>query len=204
MRCVLVRINKVYTRQGDTGDTALVGGVRVPKDHPRVKAYGTVDELNSVVGLVRSVIDQVPDAEVRGRVDQALGVIQQWLFDLGSELATDPQSGKGSGLAVTEEQVKWLEEWMDRMNEDLEPLKSFVLPGGRPPLAFLHQCRTVCRRAERETISLRREGDIGPHIVPFLNRLSDAFFVLGRWLAKRSQEDEILWDPGNTRPPEWD
>ena len=200
----MVRINKVYTKQGDKGDTSLVGGMRVPKDHPRVRAYGTVDELNSVVGLVRGVLDQIPNADARSRVDEVLAVIQQWLFDLGSELATDPQSGKSSGPAVKEEQVTWLEEWMDRMNEDLEPLKSFVLPGGRPPIAFLHQCRTVCRRAEREIIALRREADIDPQIVRFVNRLSDAFFVLGRWLAKQSNEDEILWKPGNAEPPRWE
>lgn len=200
----MVRINKVYTKQGDQGETSLVGGIRVPKDHPRVNAYGTVDELNSVVGLARSVLDQVPDAEVRGRTDRALEVIQQWLFDLGSELATDPSSGKAGGLAIQEDQVRWLENWIDMMNRDLEPLKSFVLPGGRPPIAFLHQCRTVCRRAEREIITLSREGEIGPQIVPFMNRLSDAFFVLVRWLAKRSKEEEILWKPGNVAPPQWE
>lgn len=199
----MVRITKVYTKQGDRGETSLVGGVKVPKDHPRVCAYGTVDELNSLVGLVRSTLDQIPAAEERNRVDASLASIQQWLFDLGSELATDPQSGKGTGIAIGEAQVTWLESWMDVMNRDLAPLKSFVLPGGRLPLAFLHQCRTVCRRAEREIITLSREGEIAPQVVPFINRLSDAFFVLGRWLAHTCDEDEILWNPGATTPPEW-
>ncbi|MGP0629666.1 cob(I)yrinic acid a,c-diamide adenosyltransferase [Nitrospina sp. 32_T5] len=199
----MVRISKVYTKQGDKGETSLVGGVRVPKDHPRVQAYGTVDELNSLVGLVRSTLDQIPAEAERERVDQTLAAIQQWLFDLGSELATDPKTSRKMDIGVKAEQVAWMESWMDTMNRDLDPLKSFTLPGGRLPLAFLHQCRTVCRRAEREIITLSRQEEIGPEVGPFINRLSDAFYVLGRWLAKVSGDDEILWKPGGGTPPEW-
>jgi len=199
----LVRIGKIYTRTGDAGDTGLVGKGRVAKDSPRVESYGTIDELNSIIGVVRAYNDQGPDDDVRKKLDAVLDTLQQWLFDFGSSLATAPGSeDKNKEVFVKEGQVQWLEDLIDHMNQDLEPLKSFVLPGGGPMTAHLHQCRTVCRRAERLIISLNREEPLSEWSIPFINRLSDAFFVLCRWVSIKRGEEERLWKPGNTPPPE--
>jgi len=142
-----IRITKVYTRTGDKGDTALVGGKRVPKDDPRIESYGTIDELNAVLGIVRAFNDARPDSPIAVRLDAILRQIQNELFDLGSELATPPESEWEGMIRVGDAQVTVLERTIDECQADLEPLKSFILPGGGVLAAFLHQARTVCRRA---------------------------------------------------------
>lgn len=200
----VVRISKVYTRGGDKGETSLAGGGRIAKDHPRVEAYGTVDELNSVLGLVRYHNRLTASCVQRDRFDIILHTLQNWLFDLGSELATSPESkSKKKGLAVTEEYVQWLEQVIDAMNEELKPLSSFTLPGGGIVTAYLHQARTVCRRAERRMIALSRESELGPFAVPFINRLSDALFVFSRWVTGWNGEGELLWGPETPPPDDW-
>jgi len=199
----MVRINKVYTKTGDGGETRLASGERIAKNHPRIEAYGTVDELNSLVGIVRCFNLQQPDCEARGKLELILFTIQQRLFDLGSELATKPEKPGKRGLCLSEANVQWLEEVIDAMNEELPPLKSFTLPGGGPVCSFLHQCRTVCRRAERQMVALARQEEIGSWTLPYVNRLADAFFVFSRWAARRFGEEESLWEPGKPDPDNW-
>ena len=191
-----IRITRVYTRSGDKGETGLVGGKRVPKDALRIEAYGTIDEVNSIVGLARVFNSEPPANPVRDRIDDILKGVQNELFDLGSELATPPEAFYEGMFRVGAEDVKALEQLMDDCQKDLEPLQSFILPGGGRVSAFLHQCRTVCRRAERIVLRLGREEDIGPWPLRYLNRLSDLFFVLSRWIAKQSGEPEYLWERG--------
>ncbi len=192
-----ISITRVYTRTGDRGETALVGGKRVPKDSPRIAAYGTLDELNAVVGLVRVFNEERLTKNARHRrLDEVLRKIQNQLFDLGSELATPPEAAYEGMFRVGESQVRELEELMDRCQKDLAPLKSFILPGGGRIHGFLHQARTVCRRAEREVLALSRVEPIGEGPLRYLNRLSDAFFVLGRWVGKHLGEKEYLWERG--------
>jgi cob(I)alamin adenosyltransferase len=199
----MVRINKVYTKTGDKGETSLAQGMRISKDHPRVNAYGTVDELNSLVGIVRCFNLQKPNSVRRDKFESILQTVQHRLFDIGSILATDPKSDRKNLPALYEQNVTWLEEVIDVMNEDLSPLQSFVLPGGSPVNAFLHQCRTVCRRAEREMVSLNRESEIDSNLLAYINRLSDALFVFSRWTASTMNEDEFLWEPGKMDPEDW-
>ncbi|MDE0908498.1 MAG: cob(I)yrinic acid a,c-diamide adenosyltransferase [SAR324 cluster bacterium] len=199
----MVRITKVYTRSGDKGDTGLVGGKRIPKNHPRIESYGTVDELNSVVGLCRSFLAQKESSVRRDKLDLVLEAIQQKLFDMGSELATLPGDEYEGQITLQPEDAEWLEEIIDAMNEDLEPLRSFILPGGTPLNAFLHQARTVCRRAERDVIRLSREEEVNPEVIKYLNRLSDFLFVAGRWVTATLGEQETLWQPGKAQP-EWE
>ncbi|MFQ5481340.1 MAG: cob(I)yrinic acid a,c-diamide adenosyltransferase [Nitrospinaceae bacterium] len=201
----MIRINKVYTKGGDKGETSLVGGGRVPKDHPRVEAFGAIDELNSILGLVRIFWLQTPSSDRRDRFDRILMVLQNWLFDLGSELATDPEfvRKKGESLSVEQNYVTWLEQVIDAMNEELESLPSFVLPGGGPVSGFLHQARTVCRRAERRMVALNRDQALGPWAVPFINRVADALFVFSRWTAKTLEEKETLWQPEMAPLADW-
>ena len=191
-----IRITRVYTRSGDKGDTGLVGGKRVPKDSLRIEAYGTVDELNSIVGLARVFNMEAAAGAARDRLEDTLKQLQNELFDLGSELATPPEAAYEGMFRVGAEQVTALERLMDACQKDLEPLNSFILPGGGRVSAFLHQCRTVCRRAERIVLRLGREEDIGPWPLRYLNRLSDLFFVLSRWISKQSGEREYLWERG--------
>lgn len=201
----MVKINKVYTKKGDKGKTRLVGGALVAKDHARVEAYGTVDELNSLVGTARCFNGQKKAAKRRNKFDIILQVIQQWLFDLGSELATDPAFRKKKGIpySITEKHVLWLEEVMDAMNEELKPLESFILPGGGPVSSSIHQCRTVCRRAERRMLTLHKKEKLSPWAIPFINRLSDTFFVFGRWVGQSLGEKEVLWEPRAAQNPDW-
>lgn len=192
----MVVLNRIYTRTGDDGTTALSTGERRPKFDLRVEAYGTVDETNSVVGLVRLVTATAfPD------VDAMLGRIQNDLFDLGADLAT-PEGEKLSWepLRMTAAQVDRIESDIDKLNADLEPLRSFVLPGGSAASAYLHQARTVARRAERLTVELSgREGEVvNPNAVKYLNRLSDFFFVASRWVNDKGRQD-VLWVPGANR-----
>jgi cob(I)alamin adenosyltransferase len=192
-----VRINRVYTRTGDRGETALVGGKRVAKDSLRIEAYGTIDELNSIVGLARVFNEESIDAgEAHRFMDEVLCRLQDELFDIGSELATPPEFYQQGMYRVGEDEIDRLEKLMDKCQEDLEPLKSFILPGGGRVGAYLHQCRTVCRRAEREILRLSREEEISPDLIKYVNRLSDLFFVLSRWIAKQTGEQEYLWQRG--------
>ncbi len=191
-----IRITRVYTRAGDDGATALVGGRRVPKDSLRIEAYGTVDELNSVVGLARVFNAESPASPAQAKLDQILQIIQNELFDLGSELATPPDAHYEGMFRVGPAEVEALETLMDECQADLAPLSSFILPGGGKVSAFLHQARTVCRRAERLVLQLGREEELGDGPLRYLNRLSDVFFVLSRWIGKHSGEQEYLWQRG--------
>ena len=190
-----MRISKVYTRSGDAGKTRLAGGQEVWKDSLRVEAYGTVDELNSVIGLARALNAEQPDrVQTKETLEDHLRWIQNKLFDLGGILATAPGETFKNMPVVTADHVERLERLIDTCQEDLEPLKEFILPGGGKISGFLHQARTICRRAERLCVSLSREEDVSPELVRFLNRLSDALFVLARWVAKTQGEPEYLWE----------
>jgi cob(I)alamin adenosyltransferase len=192
-----ISITRVYTRTGDHGETALVGGARVPKDSPRIEAYGTIDELNAVVGLVRTFNEErLQEGEHHRWLDEVLRGIQNELFDLGSELATPPDAVYEGMFRVGEADVTRLERLMDECQKDLEPLRSFVLPGGGRINAFLHQARTVCRRAEREVLRLSRVEPIGEWPLRYVNRLGDLLFVLSRWVARHLGEREYLWERG--------
>ncbi len=196
-----ISITRVYTRTGDSGETALVGGARVPKDSPRIVAYGTLDELNAAVGLARvfnaeRLRDAGPERASHEWLDAVLKKIQNQIFDLGSELATPPAAAYEGMFRVSAAEVTELERLMDHCQRDLGPLKSFVLPGGGRIQGFLHQARTVCRRAEREVLALSRAEPIGEGPLRYVNRLSDALFVLGRWVGKHMSEPEYLWERG--------
>lgn len=190
----MVVLNKIYTRTGDAGETALGNGARVAKHSARVNAYGTVDEVNATVGLAR--------LHATGETDTALARIQNDLFDLGADLcrpdmASDAQA-EYTPLRMTPAQVDRLEGEIDVMNKVLEPLRSFILPGGTELAAYLHLCRTVCRRGERLTVELAELEDVNPAAVKYLNRLSDWFFVAGR-MANDGGKDDVLWVPGANR-----
>jgi len=190
-----MRITKVYTRGGDRGQTRLVGGRKVQKDDLRIEAYGTVDELNSVIGLARTFnARSEADPEVLATVDDLLRRIQNDLFNVGADLAT-PANERWEGMyRVGDADVGRLEETIDRLNADLPPLEEFILPGGGPVGAFLHQGRTVCRRAERRLVALiREEPEVEEGCLRYLNRLSDLLFVLGRWAARAHGETEYTW-----------
>jgi cob(I)alamin adenosyltransferase len=198
----VVRITKVYTRTGDKGDTALVGGKRVAKDSPRIEAYGTIDELNSVIGLTRVFNEEkLNDAGAHRFLDDVLRQIQDELFDLGSELATPADFEYPGMYRVGAGEVKKVEQLIDECQKELEPLRSFVLPGGGKIGAYLHQCRTVCRRAEREILRLSRSEELSEWPLKYVNRLSDLFFVLSRWISKQTGEREYLWQRGLAEKP---
>lgn len=189
-----MRLTKIYTRTGDKGDTGLAGGVRVGKDCERIEAYGTVDELNSVVGIVRAFLKNMETPFVK-ETDVRLYKMQNILFVVGADLATAPGKEYKTGrLVVQAKQVTELEQWMDEWQADLKPLPEFILPGGGKTASFLHQARTVCRRAERAVIRLSRKEEVRPEVIHYLNRLGDAFFVLARWVAQQSGEAETMWD----------
>lgn len=192
-----IRITRVYTRTGDQGDTALVGGRRVPKDSPRVEAYGAIDELNSIIGLARVFnAEQLLRGEKHRWLDHVLRKLQNELFDLGSELATPEDAVYEGMFKVGATEVTALERLIDECQKDLQPLKSFVLPGGGRVGGFLHQARTVCRRAERRVLALARVEAIGDWPLRYVNRLSDLLFVLSRWVGKHLGESEYLWERG--------
>lgn len=176
---------KIYTKTGDKGKTSLFGGKRVTKDHIRIEAYGTVDELNSFIGLLRDSIDN-------SSIQDELVVIQNRLFDLGSYLAT-PGKKISDPPPVSEEFISDIENWIDLMDKDLPALQNFILPGGHQFVSYTHLCRTICRRAERRVVTLSGEAEIHPLTVKFLNRLSDYFFVLGRKVALLYKVKEVLW-----------
>lgn len=188
-----MRITRVYTRTGDAGTTRLVGGSEVRKDDVRVEAYGTVDELNAVIGVARAGLGDLPDA-ARDRLDEVLGRIQDDLFNVGTDLAT-PAEARWEGMYRTgDADVSWLETTLDGFNDELPPLTEFVLPGGGLAGATLHQARTVCRRAERRSLPV---ADVQPDLldgpVRYLNRLSDLLFVVARWAAHQAGRPEVTW-----------
>jgi cob(I)alamin adenosyltransferase len=193
----MVQLTKIYTRGGDKGETSLGDGRRVAKHDLRVEAYGTVDEANAVIGLVRVEILRTPDSD--DTLDPALNRIQNDLFDLGADLCT-PEDGRRaeSALRIISAQVDWLESEIDRINGALDPLSSFILPGGTPVAAHLHLARTVTRRAERLITALAAESPVNPEAVKYLNRLSDLLFVMSR-AANGGGEDDVLWVPGGSR-----
>ncbi|TWT51982.1 Cob(I)yrinic acid a,c-diamide adenosyltransferase [Thalassoglobus neptunius] len=187
----MVYLNKIYTRTGDSGETSLGDGTRVPKDHPRIVAYGTIDELNSALGTVTAL------GQPTSQTQSSLRIIQNDLFDVGADLCV-PESEEPleyTPLRVTAEQVTRLEDWIDRANESLSPLTSFILPGGKPASALLHQARTICRRAEVHIYQLLSEERINPQILSYVNRLSDLLFVLAR-VENDNGTADILWKPG--------
>jgi cob(I)alamin adenosyltransferase len=190
-----MRITKVYTRTGDAGKTRLAGGQQVWKDSLRVEAYGTVDELNASVGVVRVInADMKEESPAAQQLEDELRWVQNKLFDVGSILATAPGQTFKNMPQVVAQDVLRLEKLMDRCQKELEPLKEFILPGGGRVSGFLHQARTICRRAERICIALSKAEPVDQTIIKFLNRLSDALFVLGRWVAKTQSEPEFLWE----------
>ncbi len=192
-------INRVYTRRGDAGETSLAGGQRVPKNGARIEAYGTVDELNSFVGAARATVAELAAAEPR--LDALAAVllrVQHELFNLGSILATLPEDVHPRQARVTDAEVARLESEMDRLNEELPALRSFVLPGGGRLNAALHVCRTVCRRAERAVVALARAEPLPPEAVRYLNRLGDALFVWSRWASHVTGAPETLWEPNQS------
>ncbi len=187
----MVKLTKIYTRGGDAGKTSLVSGDRVLKSNPRVAAYGAVDEANATIGLAR--------LHTSGAVDAALSRIQNDLFDLGADLATPGEDFEETqNLRIVEAQVMWLEHAIDDINDQLQPLTSFILPGGTPAAAFLHLCRTVSRRAERDMVALAEVEPVNPAAIRYMNRLSDYLFVLARHLNDNGAGD-VLWVPGANR-----
>ena len=181
-------VTKIYTRTGDAGDTGLFGGGRVAKTHPRVEAYGDVDELNAAIGLARAI-------GLMPRVDEVLVPLQRDLFAIGALLATpdlDKMKRQLEKASIDERRIKELEHAIDEGDAELEPLKSFIVPGGTPKAAALHVARTVCRRAERRVIALENEG-IPPIVIIYLNRLSDLLFTLARVANKRAGAGEVTW-----------
>lgn len=189
----MIRINRVYTRGGDKGETSLASGQRVPKDSLRIESFGTVDELNAVLGVAR--VANRDAARRSRRLDEILGSLQNELFDLGADLATIPKDRHPKQPVIEASDVARLEALIDELNDGLPELTSFVLPGGGMVAALLHQARTVCRRAERIVTSLAREEEVGAQSLVYLNRLSDLFFVLSRWAAREAGEEEVLWRP---------
>ncbi|MCG3134961.1 MAG: Cob(I)yrinic acid a,c-diamide adenosyltransferase [Planctomycetes bacterium] len=182
------RLTKIYTRTGDDGTTALGGGQRLAKDAARVEAYGTVDETNSALGAARA-------AGCEPQLDAMLARIQNELFHLGSDLCILESDKEETPVPKIEPRhIAQLETDIDALQEDLEPLANFVLPGGAPSAAALHLARTISRRAERITVTLAREEQVGAHVVSYLNRLSDFLFVAARWENRRKRRPDTLWD----------
>jgi cob(I)alamin adenosyltransferase len=181
-------VMKIYTKTGDKGQTSLIGGTRVPKHHIRIEAYGTVDELNSYIGLLR-------DQEIEEEHKSILTEIQDRLFTIGASLASDPEKSKMKIPDLKEEDITLLEKQIDKMNEVLPEMRSFVLPGGHTFVSYCHIARTVCRRAERNTIHLSENEFVADLVIKYLNRLSDYLFVLSRKLTHELNATEIPWKP---------
>jgi cob(I)alamin adenosyltransferase len=189
----MVVLNRIYTRTGDDGTTALGSGERRKKYDLRIEAYGTLDEVSAAIGLVRV---HSTDAEL----DALLARVQNDLFDVEADLCLSQKGPGGARMTVTDQQVEWLERQIDHFNADLAPLRSFILPGGRPAAAYLHLARTICRRAERLMVELQDNSPEGvtPAALKYVNRLSDLLFVLGRY-ANDKGECDVLWQPGQNR-----
>jgi len=179
---------KIYTKTGDSGITSLIGGTKVPKHHLRVECYGTIDELNSYLGLINSLGLHKQEAE-------ELLEIQHLLFAIGALLASDPLSSKMKLYSLSKEDIRFLEEAIDRMDNELEPLKNFILPGGNVLVSNIHIARCICRRAERFVVNLATTSEVSSSIVIYLNRLSDYLFMLARKTAKDTGAKEIIWNP---------
>ena len=191
----MVKIDRVYTKAGDTGQTALVGAAGVSKASSRIESYGTVDELNATIGMARA---ELADSPAQAELDPILARVQGQLFDLGGELATpEPKRLEGRPL-VDDDEVRALEVDLDRFNDELPELTSFILPGGSRSAATLHLARTVCRRAERRVVALASEEALRPQVVVYLNRLSDALFVFARYASVADGATEHLWTPGGS------
>lgn len=193
----MVRINRVYTKAGDQGETSLIGGQRVLKSVPRIECYGTVDELNATLGLLRTALEESPaGASLLPILDR----VQNELFNLGAQLATPDAERRAKMPAIKDEHVHALEEDIDRLNADLPELSSFVLPGGGWSSSYCHLARTVCRRAERLVVALAASepGGVDARSIQYLNRLSDALFVFGRFAANADSRAELLWRPETT------
>ena len=186
----MVVLNKIYTKSGDAGETALGNGDRVAKHSQRVNAYGTVDETNATVGLAR--------LHASGEIDAQLAMIQNDLFDLGADLATPTLEDESMALRVVQSLIDRVEQDLDALNADLEPLNSFVLPGGSPPAAALHMARTIVRRAETTAVEAAKTEDLNPLAITYLNRASDFLFVAARWCNTQGQDD-VKWVPGANR-----
>ncbi|MDX1476451.1 MAG: cob(I)yrinic acid a,c-diamide adenosyltransferase [Saprospiraceae bacterium] len=178
---------KIYTKTGDTGETSLFGGTRLWKDHMRIEAYGTVDELNAAIGYLSEIARDAQSVST-------LKLVQNKLFNMGSLLAVDPTKPVEMP-AVRPDDVARLESEIDRMEAVVPPLKQFILPAGTAAAAYAHVCRTICRRAERRVITLSRETSVEPTIITYLNRLSDYLFVLARYLVQQAGAEEVHWDP---------
>jgi len=195
---VVVRLNRIYTKAGDGGDTRLVGGQKVRKDALRIEAYGTVDELSACIGIARTQLTAPGAPAEADALAKVLARIQNELFNLGSDLATMPADRHPKQPVIEARHVTALEREIDGWNETLPELRSFVLPGGGPVAASLHLARTVCRRAERCIVRLRDAEAIGEQSLPYVNRLSDALFVMSRHAARLYGEAEPLWEPEKT------
>jgi cob(I)alamin adenosyltransferase len=193
----MVYLSRIYTKTGDHGDTGLGDGSRVPKDHPRVTAYGTVDELNAILGIF---LVHLHEAKSETTLIDLVRSVQNDLFDVGADLCLPPSEGEKPGqvLRIRADQAARLEQAIDARVERLQPLKSFILPGGTAAAAWCHLARTVCRRAERDVVTLARSDRINPHVIVYLNRLSDLLFVLGR-VCNHDGHDDVLWVPGRTQ-----
>ena len=189
-----IRINKVYTRKGDAGKTRLIGGNEKWKDNIRVEAYGTVDELNSAIGLCRELVKETGNEKFRSLI-KLLKFIRNELFNLGTQLATYEGHDSKNLPQLSDDAILKLESEIDTANESLSELTSFVLPGGSVINAQLHIARNVCRRAERRVVSLLKKENVDPKNIRYLNRLSDALFVWSRWVSKIIGDEENLWDP---------
>jgi len=194
----MVRLNRIYTKAGDGGDTRLVGGQKVRKDALRIEAYGTVDELSACIGIARTALTEPNAPAEADALAQVLARIQNELFNLGSDLATLPADRRPQQPVIEARHVTALEHEIDGWNASLPELRSFVLPGGGVVAAYLHLARTVCRRAERAIVRLRDAEPIGDQTLPYVNRLSDALFVMSRHAARLYGESEPLWEPEKT------
>jgi cob(I)alamin adenosyltransferase len=189
-------LNRIYTKRGDSGETGLVNGRAVPKDHAKIEAYGTIDELNAFVGAACVTAQELaPSHPAIAPLADILVRVQHELFNLGSVLATDPAEVHPRQAQISDRDVEQLESEIDQMNAALGKLRSFVLPGGCRLNTDLHLCRTVCRRAERRCVALGRLEQVPPAAARYLNRLSDAFFVWSRWASQQLGEPEVLWEP---------
>jgi cob(I)alamin adenosyltransferase len=191
-----IALNRIYTKGGDRGETALAGGQRVPKDSVRIEAYGTVDELNAFIGLACvTCVEETANAGRLGKLGHILRRVQHELFNLGSQLATLPKDLHPKQARITPAEIEQLEREIDEMNAELPALRSFVLPGGTRLTAELHAARTICRRAERLTVALARAEETPADAVRYLNRLSDGLFVWSRWASHVLGVPEVLWEP---------
>ena len=192
----MVKINKIYTRTGDDGQTGLVGGARVAKDSIRVRAYGDIDELNSFLGWARTICERTSGHALLSKLQE----LQNDLFDLGSELATPPGGAWPGMVTIQPHHAQKLEHWIDELMDGIPELRSFVLPGGTDLNSALHVARCVCRRAERSALELSRTEPVSKELLIFINRLSDLLFAMARFESHRSGTPEYLWTPGKSSP----